>query len=71
MSSASNVEDVEPSDDNMFLRDLINHRRATKHKSSKRRSFKDANDIGLLYFLAFINLFQGSIISSYCPKKVK
>ena len=24
MSSASNVEDVEPSDDNMFLRDLIN-----------------------------------------------
>ena len=33
MSSASNVEDAEPSDDNMFLRDLINRRRATKHKS--------------------------------------
>ena len=37
MSSASNVEDAETSDDNMFLRDLINRRKATKHKSSKKK----------------------------------
>ena len=35
MSSASNVEDAEPSDDNMFLQDLINHRKATEHKVIK------------------------------------
>ena len=40
MSSASNVEDAETSDDNIFLRDLINRRRATKHKSSKKKKLQ-------------------------------
>ena len=40
MSSASNVEDVEPSDDNMFLRDLINCRKAAKHKSLKKKKLQ-------------------------------
>ncbi|XP_050254903.1 uncharacterized protein LOC126700757 [Quercus robur] len=40
MSSTSNVEDAEPSDDYMFLRDLINCRKATKHKSSKKKKLQ-------------------------------
>ena len=40
MSFASNVEDAEPSDDNMFLRDLINCRKATKHKWSKKKKLQ-------------------------------
>ena len=40
MSSASNVEDVEPNDDNMFLQDLINHQKATKQKSSKKKKLQ-------------------------------
>ncbi|KAL0006398.1 hypothetical protein SO802_013959 [Lithocarpus litseifolius] len=40
ISSASNVENTEPSDDNMFLRDLINRRKATKHKSSKKKKLQ-------------------------------
>ncbi|KAL0005882.1 hypothetical protein SO802_013443 [Lithocarpus litseifolius] len=40
ISSASNVEDTEPSDDNMFLRYLINCQKATKHKSSKKKKLQ-------------------------------
>ena len=40
MSFASNVEDAEPSDDNMFLQDLINRRKAAKHKSSKKKKLQ-------------------------------
>ncbi|KAL0007196.1 hypothetical protein SO802_008698 [Lithocarpus litseifolius] len=40
MSSASNVEDAEPNDDNMFLQDLINHRKATNQKSSKKKKLQ-------------------------------
>ena len=40
MSYASNVEDAEPNDDNMFLQDLINHRKATKQKSSKKKKLQ-------------------------------
>ena len=40
MSFSSNVEDAEPSDDNMFLQDLINCRKATKHKSSKKKKLQ-------------------------------
>ena len=40
MSSASNVEDVEPNDDNMFFQDLINHRKATKQKSLKKKKLQ-------------------------------
>ncbi|KAL0006996.1 hypothetical protein SO802_008498, partial [Lithocarpus litseifolius] len=40
INSASNVEDTEPSDDNMFLRDLINCQKATKHKSSKKKKLQ-------------------------------
>ena len=71
MSSASNVEDAKPNDDNMFLQDLINHRKATNKSHQRRRSFKDANDIEILYFPTYINLFQSCIISSYCVKKIK
>ena len=35
MSSASNVEDAEPSDDNMFLQDLINRRKGTNIKEEE------------------------------------
>ena len=71
MSFASNVEDAEPNDDNMFLQDLINHRKARNKSHQRRRSFKDTNDIGILYFPTYINLFQSCIISSYCVKKIK
>ena len=71
MSSASTVEDAKPNDDNMFLQDLINHRKATNKSHQRRRSFKDANDIEILYFPTYINLFQSCIISSYCVKKIK
>ena len=71
MSSASNVEDAKPNDDNMFLQDLINHRKATNKSHQRRRSFKDANDIEILYFPTYMNLFQSCIIFSYCVKKKK
>ena len=40
MSSASNVEDAEPNDDNLFLQDMINHRKATKQKSSTKKKLQ-------------------------------
>ena len=40
MSSASNVEDAEPNDNNMFLQDLINHRKAIEQKSSKKKKLQ-------------------------------
>ena len=40
MSSASNVGDAEPNDDNMFPQDLINYWKATKQKSSKKKKLQ-------------------------------
>ncbi|KAL0009547.1 hypothetical protein SO802_011049 [Lithocarpus litseifolius] len=40
ISSTSNVEDTELSDDNMFLLQIINRRKATKYKSSKKKKLQ-------------------------------